>query len=151
MSDIKVRVGQQNAVRISASVSGVNAYAENANKAVNVIGGIASVTQLHVSGVSTFIGNASFNSNVSINGNLSIAGTVPNFSASNANISGILTVGTALYYPPGEPFGIAYFNQNDLLVSTGSTSTAITETNYILSTNSSGIPTWSNTIDGGVY
>ena len=58
---------------------------------------------------------------------------------------------TSLYYPPGQPFGIAYFDQNDLLVSTGSTSAAITETNYILSTNSSGIPTWSNTIDGGVY
>lgn len=151
MSNIKVRVGQQNTVKVLSSFSGGNAFAENATNAINVIGGIASVTQLRVTGVSTFIGNSFFNNNVNISGNLTLYGNVPSLSITNTNVSGILTVGTSLYYSPGEPFGIAYFNQNDLLVSTGSTSAAITETNYILSTNSSGIPTWSNTIDGGSF
>ena len=149
MSDIKVRVGQKNTVKVVSSLSG--SAGGQAVTAQNVIGGIASVTQLSVSGVSTFIGNASFANDVTIGGNLTLTGNVPSLSVTNANVSGILTVGTSLYYPPGQPFGIAYFDQNDLLVSTGLTSAAITETNYILSTNSSGIPTWSNTIDGGVY
>jgi len=47
MSDIRVRVGQENAVKVIASISG-------SSGTKNVIGGIASVTQLSVSGVSTF-------------------------------------------------------------------------------------------------
>ncbi|MGA1047572.1 MAG: hypothetical protein ACO3UU_06155, partial [Minisyncoccia bacterium] len=73
------------------------------------------------------------------------------FTANSGNITGILTVGQSLYYPIGEPYGIAYFDTNDQLVSTGTTAVAIFETNYIVSTNSSGIPTWASTIDGGVY
>ncbi len=150
-SNIKIRVGQQNAVKVTSSVSGANVFTE---KSTNVIGGIASVTQLHVSGLSTFVGIATFNSDVYISGSLNLpTGSLSlfNLSASNANITGILTVGTSLYYSPGEPYGIAYFDQNDLLVSTGSTSISTSETNYILSTDSSGIPTWSSTIDGGSY
>lgn len=149
--NVKVRIGQQNAVKVTSSVSGSNVFADIAT---NVIGGIASVSQLSVSGVSTFTGIATFKNDVTIEGNLTFSGgslTLSNLSASNANISGILTVGTSLYYPSGQPYGIAYFDQNDLLVSTGTTAAAITETNYILSTNSSGVPSWSNTIDGGSY
>ncbi|MGA1047715.1 MAG: hypothetical protein ACO3UU_06870, partial [Minisyncoccia bacterium] len=54
MADIKVRVGQQNAIKVVSSVSG--ASGGNAINAENVIGGIASVTQISVSGVSTFVG-----------------------------------------------------------------------------------------------
>jgi hypothetical protein len=208
--DIKVRVGQQNATKVVSSVSG--APGGNSTNAINVIGGIASVTQLNVSGISTFTGISTFKSDVYINGNLyisddlvfdeftarnatitgtSILGIVTisqlyvsgittlagsggitttggdlyvggdlyikddlkfdEFTARNGNISGILTVGQAFYYPLGEPYGIAYFNTNDQLVSTGSTAVAITESNYIVSTDSSGIPTWANCIDGGFY
>lgn len=149
MPDIKVRVGQQNAVKVVSSISGSSV----ASIAENVIGGIASVTQLNVSGVSTFVGVSTFKNDVYIDGDLYIGDDInfDEFTARNGNITGILTVGQELYYPPGEPYGIAYFDQNDLLVSTGSTSTAISETNYILSTNASGVPSWANIIDGGEY
>jgi hypothetical protein len=149
MPDIRVRVGQQNAVKVVSSISGSSV----ASIAENVIGGIASVTQLNVSGVSTFVGVSTFKNDVYIDGDLYIGDDInfDEFTARNGNITGILTVGQEFYYPPGEPYGIAYFDQNDLLVSTGSTSTAISETNYILSTNASGVPSWSNVIDGGEY
>jgi len=200
MADIKVRVGQQNAIKVVSSVSG--SPGGNAINAENVIGGIASVTQISVSGVSTFVGLATFQNDVYIGGDLyvqddivfddltandaSLSGTLyvsgistlaanggitttggdlyvggdlyisddlvfDEFTARNGNISGILTVSDSIYYAIGEPFGIAYFDLDDKLVSTGSTSTSITETNYIVSTDSSGIPTWASTIDGGVY
>jgi hypothetical protein len=149
MPDIRVRVGQQNATKVVSSISGSSV----ASIAENVIGGIASVTQLNVSGVSTFVGVATFKNNVYIDGDLYVGDDInfDEFTARNGNITGILTVGQEFYYPPGEPYGVAYFNPNDKLVSTGSTSVAITETNYILTTNSSSVPTWSSAIDGGFY
>ena len=153
MSDIKVRVGQQNSVKVISSLSGGSAFADFADIATNVIGGIASVTSLNVSGVSTFIGIATFRNNVYIDGDLYVSDDLvfDEFTARNANITGILTVSQSFYYPPGQPYGVAYFDPNDQLVSTGTTSTAISETNYILTTNNSGIPTWSSVIDGGTY
>lgn len=121
--DIKVRVGQQNSVKIISSVSG--SAGGKAFQAENVIGGIASVTQLSVSGISTFVGVATFINDVYIDGNL--------------------------YYGTYNNGGVAYFNSNGLMVSTGSTSSAIDYSNYILSTNNSGVPSWSSVIDGGSY
>jgi hypothetical protein len=145
MSDIIARVGQQNTIKLISSISGGNAY--------NVIGGIASVSQLNVSGVSTFVGVATFRNDVYIDGNLRLLGDLyfDEFSSRNGNVTGILTIGQSLYYPQGNPYGIAYFDNNDQLVSTASTLSAINTTNYVLTTNSSGIPSWSNTIDGGEY
>jgi len=147
MSDIKVRVGQQNSVKIISSISGGSDYAFYSTDAENVIGGIASVTSLNVSGISTFVGIATFKNNVYIDGDL----VFDEFTSRNGNITGILTVGQSIYYPLGQPYGVAYFDPNDRLVSTGTTSSAISETNYILTTDNSGIPTWSNVIDGGTY
>jgi hypothetical protein len=147
MSDIKVRVGQQNSVKVISSISGGSNFAFNAVNAENVIGGIASVTQLNVSGISTFVGVATFKNNVYIDGDL----VFDEFISRNGNITGILTVGQSLYYPAGQPYGVAYFDLNDQLVSTGTTAVAISETNYILSTNNSGVPTWASVIDGGSY
>ena len=56
MAAIKVRVGQSDAVKVISSQGGGSISAQNAT---NVIGGIASVTQLNVSGVSTFLDNVS--------------------------------------------------------------------------------------------
>lgn len=153
MSDIRVRVGQQNAVKVISSIAGGSIFADNATTSTNVIGGIASVTQLSVSGVSTFVGVSSFNSDLYVGGDLYINDDLvfDEFTARNGNITGILTVGQSFYYTPGQSYGVAYFDSNDQLVSTGTTASAISETNYILSTNSSGIPTWSNVIDGGSY
>ena len=228
MPDIKVRVGQQNTVKVVSSISG--AAGGSAAVAENVIGGIASVTSLNVSGVSTFVGIATFKNDVYIDGDLyvsddiffdeftarninvtgigtiitlnSINSTLTNinstgistlgivnisqfyasgistfvgvatfknnvfidgdlyvgddlffdeFTSRNGNITGILTVGQSIYYPIGQPYGVAYFDPNDRLVSTGTTAAAISETNYILTTDNSGIPTWSSVIDGGTY
>jgi hypothetical protein len=151
MSDIKVRVGQQNTVKVVSSISG--SAGGSAVVAENVIGGIASVTSLNVSGVSTFVGIATFKNNVYIDGDLYVSDDLvfDEFTARNANITGILTVGQSFYYPPGQPYGVAYFDLNDQLVSTGTTAAAISETNYILTTDNSGIRTWSGVIDGGTY
>lgn len=115
--------------------------------------GIASVTQLNVSGISTFVGVATFKNDVYIDGDLYISDDLvfDEFTVRNGNITGILTVGQSFYYPAGQPYGVAYFDPNDLLVSTGTTASAISETNYILTTDNSGIPTWSSVIDGGTY
>lgn len=109
MPDIRVRVGQQNAVKVVSSISGSSV----ASIAENVIGGIASVTQLNVSGVSTFVGVSTFKNDVYIDGDLYIGDDInfDEFTARNGNITGILTVGQEFYYPPGEPYGIAYFDQ----------------------------------------
>jgi len=151
MSYINERVGQQNSIKVIASISG--AAGGFAALSENVIGGIASVTSLNVSGLSTFVGVATFKNNVYIGGDLYIGDDLnfDEFTARNGNITGILTVGQSIYYTPGQPYGVAYFDTNDQLVSTGTTTSAISETNYVLSTNSSGVPTWSNVIDGGSY
>ena len=52
MADIRVRVGQENAIKVISSVSG--SAGGKSITSTNVIGGIASVTQLTVSGISTF-------------------------------------------------------------------------------------------------
>lgn len=147
MSDIKIRVGQQNSVKIISSISGGADFSSTSFIAENVIGGIASVTQLNVNGISTFVGVATFKDNVYIDGDLNF----DEFTSRNGNITGILTVGQSFYYPAGQPYGVAYFDSYDKLVSTGTTAAAILETNYILSTNNSGIPTWASVIDGGTY
>ena len=70
MANIKVRVGQSNAVKVIAAASGGGAV-ENAT---NVIGGIASVSQLSVgevagmSGVSTFFGVSEFQKGLTVAG-----------------------------------------------------------------------------------
>jgi hypothetical protein len=142
---VKSRVGQQNTVKVISSISG--SAGGSAITAENVIGGIASVTSLNVSEISTFVGIATFKNNVYIDGDL----VFDEFTSRNGNITGILTVGQSIYYPLGQPYGVAYFDPNDRLVSTGTTSSAISETNYILTTDNSGIPTWSSVIDGGTY
>ena len=66
---IKVRVGQTDAIKILSSAGGGSISAQNAT---NVIGGIASVSQLSVSGVSTFGGLIDANANMTLAGNLTI-------------------------------------------------------------------------------
>lgn len=153
MNNIPVRIGQQNSIKLITSISGGTAYSDTSGTSTNVIGGIASVSQLNVSGFSTFVGVATFKNDVYIDGNLNLTGDLrfDEFTSRNGNITGILTVGQSLYYPQGNPYGIAYFDSNDQLVSTSSTSSAISQTNYVLTTNNSGIPTWSTAIDGGEY
>jgi hypothetical protein len=224
MSDIKVRVGQQNAVKVISSLSGSNT---NSFISESVIGGIASVTQLSVSGIttlgiasatnltaqqlnvygiaavgslnigttqvissarqlqniasldatttatiesaiqnapntftdlqvsglSTFIGVSDFKSDVYVDGSITIAqnSNLGTFSAGNGNITGILTISQYIDYGLYNNYGVAYFNTEGIITSTQSTDNAIDYTNYILTTDNSGIPIWSNAIDGGSY
>jgi hypothetical protein len=152
MSDIKVRVGQQNSIKVLSSFSGGSAFSENSTNAINVIGGNVNASQLYVSGISTFVGIATFINDVYIGGDLYVRDDLKfdEFTARNANITGIATI-ASFYYGTYNTGGVAYFNSNGLMVSTGSTSNAINYTNYILTTDNVGITTWSSTIDGGEY
>lgn len=72
----------------------------------------------------------------------------------NISITGFVTVTEGLYYDQDNydgPNGIAYFDNTGKLIGAASTETAVSETYYILTTNSVGIPTWTSTIDGGIY
>ena len=93
------------------------------------VSGITSTNNLYVVGVSTF--------------------------TNTLNITGILTASQGLYYDANDfdgPNGIAYFNNTGKLVSATSNATeTLTETNLVLTTNSSGIPKWSSVIDGGEF
>ena len=135
------------------TLSSINSTLRNINSSGISTFGIVNVSQFYASGISTFVGVSTFKNDVYIDGDLYVSDDLifDEFTARNANITGILTVGQSIYYPLGQPYGVAYFNLNDQLVSTGTTASAISETNYILTTDNSGIPTWSNVIDGGTY
>ena len=108
MPDIRVRVGQQNAVKVVSSISGSSVV----KVAENVIGGIASVTQLSVSGVSTFVGVATFKNNVFIDGNINVVGGVT--SVTSLNVSGVSTfVGIATFKNDVYIDGDLYINCKD--------------------------------------
>ena len=93
---IKVRVGQSDAVKILASAGGGSISAVNAK---NVIGGIASVTQLDVSGISTLSGGldlsnfvvsgiSTFTGLIDANGGLDVIGGA---TLNSLNVSGLST------------------------------------------------------------
>jgi hypothetical protein len=92
MSDIKVRVGQKNAIKVISSISG--SAGGKAVTAENVIGGIASVRELYVSGISTFVGVSTFKNDVYVDGDLIVGDDLKfdEFTARNGNITGITTL-----------------------------------------------------------
>lgn len=150
-ADVKVRVGQQNAIKVLSSISG--SAGGRSTTSENVIGGIASVTELYVSGISTFVGVSTFKNDVYIDGDLYIQDDLKfdEFTARNSLITGISTVSGGFYYGQYNTSGIAYFDNQGLLVSTGSPQNSIDYTNYIMTTDNSDVPVWSSTIDGGTY
>jgi hypothetical protein len=96
--------------------------------------GLVTTTNLFVSGISTF------NSEIDIN--------------SNVNVTGFVSVTEGLYYDADDydgPNGIAYFDNTGKLIGAASTENAVTETYFILTTDSVGIPTWTSVIDGGEF
>jgi hypothetical protein len=58
-----------------------------------------------------------------------------------------------IYYQAGDfsTNGINYFNTNGLMRSTVAPGAGINTSNYILTTDASGVPTWTDTIDGGTF
>jgi hypothetical protein len=87
--NIKVRVGQTDAIKVIASVGG---GAVSADKATNVIGGIASVTSLHVSGITTL--GVTTASQLQVTGITTLGvTTLTDVTAQQLFISGISTLG----------------------------------------------------------
>ena len=136
MPDIKVRIGQQNAVKVVASSFGGSLTAENAVNATNVLGGIASVTQLINSGVTTLTGPAKLASSLYVSGISTLSGivttqsdlyvggdlyvtddiTLDEVNLRNLNVTGISTLGiTSATWLESQQLnlsGISTFNEN---------------------------------------
>ena len=96
--------------------------------------GLVTSTNLYVSGISTFEGNQ--------------------FTTGNVSITGFATVTDGLFYEVGDfdgPNGVAYFDDTGKLIGAASTESGISTSNYVLTTNASGIPVWTDTIDGGQF
>jgi hypothetical protein len=51
----------------------------------------------------------------------------------------------------GNTYGIAYFGPNSEIISTATPAVGIQTTNLLLTTNSSNVPVWADSIDGGFY
>ena len=94
---IKVRVGQSDAVKILASAGGGSISAVTSK---NVIGGIASVTSLDVSGISTLSGGlnlsnvvvsglSTFTELIDVNGGLDVIGGA---TLNSLNVTGLSTL-----------------------------------------------------------
>jgi hypothetical protein len=131
MADIKVRVGQQNAIKVVSSVSGsAGGYATIAE---NIIGGIASVTALSVSGVSTFVGISSFKDDVYIDGTL--YGNNVSFDEFVAN--DLIVLGTGTISLLNAPIGIV----TNLISGVSTIGSLYSNYGSITNINSSGIST----------
>jgi hypothetical protein len=78
----------------------------------------------------------------------------------DAGIAGNVVTGTkgfldikGIYYQAGDfsTNGVNYFDSNGLMKSTVAPGAGISTSNYILTTDESGVPTWTDTIDGGMF
>jgi hypothetical protein len=78
----------------------------------------------------------------------------------DAGIAGNVVTGTkgfldikGIYYQSGDysTNGVTYFDSSGLLKSTVAPGAGISTSNYILTTDASGVPTWTDTIDGGTF
>lgn len=85
----------------------------------------------------TVTGNSIQSTNISIASSVSVGGTVST---------------NKLYYSNNfNNNGIAYFSNSGELKSTTSPESGISTTNYVLTTDSSGVPVWTNILHGGYY
>ena len=103
-------------------------------------------------GTVTVDDNLTVNQQTLINGNLTIIGA--SLFNNIVSIFGSLTVTDGIYYEFGDydgPNGVAYFDNSGKLIGSASTESFATTTNYVLTTDQSGDPTWSSIIDGGQY
>ena len=72
----------------------------------------------------------------------------------HVNVVGFLSATDGIYYDSGDyngPNGIAFFNGDGLIVSSGATTSAASTSNYLLTTNASGVPVWTDVFDGGSF
>ena len=150
----------------SLNVNGINITGAGGT----VIAGFGTdiITQnLKVSGISTIaditigVGNSRTKINT-LTGELvldSFAGQVT--IQDNVHVVGYATFKNGLYYRSDQggstgigysgPNGVAYFEDDGRLVSTASTVGFLTTSNYVMTTNASGVPQWTDSIDGGFF
>ena len=79
----------------------------------------------------------------------------------NVHVVGYATFKNGLYYRSDQggstgigysgPNGMGYFEDDGRLVSTASTVGFLTTSNYVMTTNASGVPQWTDSIDGGFF
>ena len=124
------------------------------------ITGTTGTDNLSISGVTTAanieIGSASNNTINSKTGALTLNSEIGSNVAisTHVNIVGFLSASNGIYYDSGEyngPNGIAFFDGDGLIVSSGATTSGITTSNYLLTTNASGVPVWTDVFDGGSF
>ena len=131
------------------------------------ITGISTFNEVVITGVTTVsdikIGAGSSSTRIETNtGELvldSAAGQVT--IQDNVHVVGYATFKQGLYYRSDQggstgigysgPNGVAYFEDDGRLVSTASTVGFLTTSNYVMTTNASGVPQWTNSIDGGFF
>jgi hypothetical protein len=131
------------------------------------ISGVTTTNNLRVTGVSTIssitIGAGSSATKINtLSGELvldSAAGQVT--VQDNLSVIGYGTFRDGLYYRSDQggingigysgPNGVGYFENDGRLVSSASTVGFLTTSNYILTTDANGIPTWTDSIDGGFF
>ena len=131
------------------------------------ISGVTTTNNLKVTGVSTIssitIGAGSSATKINtLSGELvldSAAGQVT--VQDNLSVIGYGTFRDGLYYRSDQggingigysgPNGVGYFENDGRLVSSASTVGFLTTSNYILTTDANGIPTWTDSIDGGFF
>ncbi len=138
-----VRVGQQNATKVTTTQTGI-ASAVNATTAANVVGGRADVTQLAVSGLSTFTGIGTFVSDLYVGGDLYLTDdlVLDNISGSSLDISGISSVGflTATdVHVSGAVTATSFYGDGSNLVGTGDTTNIVTNSLVVSGISTLGI------------
>lgn len=69
----------------------------------------------------------------------------------NLRVTGVSTVASLFLSAGTNTNGVAYFDASGQVTSTATPSAGIQTSNYILTTNASGVPSWTDTIDGGTF
>ena len=132
MADIRVRVGQQNSIKVISALSGQTGTASTTNADFATYADYA-----RVAGIAT---------NLAPNAKIDVT---------TLNVTGIATFGRPVKYEVGYyngPNGIAYFNNSGQLVSGPNINNPQPQVNgVVLSVDTSGNPAWASVIDGGFY
>ena len=145
------------------NVSGVATFAQNVeitgNLTVNGTQTVINTNILEVEDINIGIASATPKlSDAALDGaGITIHGLAGDKTLTWDNSNSRLAFNTDIYAPNyyagtfDGPNGIAYFDNGGKLTGAASTQSGVTTTNYILTTNASGLPVWTTTIDGGEY
>lgn len=130
MPDIRVRVGQQNSIKVVSSLTGQSQI------------GLTSATTAHVADYAYVAGIAT---HLVGGGNIDV---------SSLNVTGISTFGNPIQYSVGNynyPGGMAYFSNDGHLISGPNSNNPQHYGGTFLGAGVDGNPIWIDRIDGGSY